>query len=201
VKLSGTPTHNSNDTMDLMTSALLGIGLSMDCFAVSLAIGSTTKSRRIYAAAIIALCFGAFQTGMMVTGWAAGLSLLRIVSAFDHWTAFFLLAIVGGKMIWEGVRGDGEVEPRFEVIRIIPVIVLSLATSIDALAVGVSTGLLRNAVVVPALIVGTICLGISFAGVLLGEQLEDILGNKTEIAGGLILILIGIRILFEHMTG
>ena len=187
--------------MDFLTPAFLGIGLSMDCFAVSLAIGSTIRSRRIYSATIIALCFGAFQAGMMVIGWAAVSSFIRIISAFDHWTAFFLLAIVGGKMIWEGVRGDEEVEPRFDEIRIIPVIVLSLATSIDALAVGVSFGLLQNAVVVPALIVGTICLGISFTGVLSGEQLEDILGNKTEIVGGLILILIGIRILFEHMTG
>jgi len=135
---------------------------------------------------IIALCFGAFQTGMMVIGWAAGLSLLSIISAFDHWTAFFLLAIIGGKMMWEGVRGDEEVEPRFEAIRIIPVLVLSFATSIDALAVGISIGLLRNTVLVPALIIGTICLGISFAGVLLGEQLEDILGNKTEIVGGVL---------------
>jgi putative Mn2+ efflux pump MntP len=187
--------------MDLITSALLGIGLSMDCFAVSLAVGSTIRSRLIYAAAIIALSFGAFQSGMMVIGWGAGLSFIRIISAFDHWAAFFLLAIVGGKMIWEGIRGDEDVEPRFEVIRIIPLIVLSLATSIDALAVGISFGLLQNAIVVPALIIGTICLGISFAGVLSGEQLEAILGNKTEIVGGLILILIGIRILFEHMTG
>lgn len=187
--------------MDLLTSAILGIGLSMDCFAVSLTIGSTTRSQRIYTAAIIALCFGAFQAGMMAIGWAAGLSLLSIIFAFDHWTVFFLLAIIGGKMMWEGVRGDEEVGSRFEAIRIIPVIVLSFATSIDALAVGVSIGLIRNTVVVPALIIGIICLGISFAGVLLGEQLEDILGNKTEIVGGLILILIGARILFEHTIG
>jgi putative Mn2+ efflux pump MntP len=187
--------------MDLLTPVLLGIGLSMDCLAVSLAIGSTTRFRRMYAATIIALSFGAFQAGMMVIGWTAGISLLRILSVFDHWVAFFLLAIIGGKMIREGLWGEGETETRLEIIRIIPLIVLSLATSIDSLAVGATIGLLQTSVLFPALIIGTICGGISFLGVLLGEQLEEILGNNMEIVGGLILILIGIRILFEHMIG
>jgi putative Mn2+ efflux pump MntP len=184
--------------MDLLTPALIGIGLSMDCFAVSLAIGTTTKTRLIHAAAIIALCFGAFQAGMTVIGWAAGVSLIGLISAYDHWIAFILLAIVGGKMIWEGVRG-GDDEAPLEVIRIVPVIVLSFATSIDALAVGISFGVLQTAVLIPALIIGIVCFGISFAGVMLGERLESFLGNKMEIIGGVILILIGLRILTEHM--
>jgi len=183
--------------MDLLTPALIGIGLSMDCFAVSLAIGTTTKTRLIFAATIIALFFGAFQAGMAVIGWVAGVSLIGLISAYDHWIAFILLAIVGGKMILEGVRG-GDDEAHVEVIRIVPVIVLSVATSIDALAVGVSFGVLQRAVLIPALIIGIICFGISFAGVMLGERLEKYLGNKMEIFGGIILILIGIRILYEH---
>jgi len=183
--------------MDLLTPALIGIGLSMDCFAVSLAIGTTTKTRLIFAATIIALFFGAFQAGMAVIGWVAGVSLIGLISAYDHWIAFILLAIVGGKMILEGVRG-GDDEAHVEVIRIVPVIVLSVATSIDALAVGVSFGVLQTAVLIPALIIGIICFGISFAGVMLGERLEKYLGNKMEIFGGIILILIGIRILYEH---
>ena len=186
--------------MDILTSALIGIGLSMDCFAVSLAIGTTTRSRLIYAAAIIALCFGAFQAGMTVAGWAAGISLIGLITRYDHWTAFALLVIIGGKMIGEGIRGN-EDEPRIEVIRLVPVIVLSLATSIDALAVGVGFGILQATVLAPALIIGIVCLGISFAGVMFGEQLEDILGNKMEITGGFILILIGIRILYDHVIG
>jgi len=183
--------------MDLLTPALIAIGLSMDCFAVSLAIGTTTKTRLIFAATIIALFFGAFQAGMAVIGWVAGVSLIGLISAYDHWIAFILLAIVGGKMILEGVRG-GDDEAHVEVIRIVPVIVLSVATSIDALAVGVSFGVLQRAVLIPALIIGIICFGISFAGVMLGERLEKYLGNKMEIFGGIILILIGIRILYEH---
>ena len=184
--------------MDLLTPAVIGIGLSMDCFAVSLAIGTTTKNRLVYAAVIIACFFGAFQAGMTVIGWLAGSSVIGYISAWDHWIAFILLAIVGGKMIWEGVRG-GEEEPHIEAIQLVPVIVLSLATSIDALAVGVSFGVLQTAVLVPAIIIGVVCFVISFAGVMLGERLEDILGNKIELIGGLILILIGVNILANHL--
>ena len=184
--------------MDLLTPAVIGIGLSMDCFAVSLAIGTTTKTRLIYAAVIIAIFFSVFQAGMTVIGWLAGSSIIMFISAYDHWIAFILLVIVGGKMIWEGVRG-GEEEAHIEVVRIVPVIVLSLATSIDALAVGVSFGVLQTAVLIPAMIIGVVCFPISFAGVMLGERLEDILGKKMEIIGGLILILIGINIIAEHL--
>jgi putative Mn2+ efflux pump MntP len=184
--------------MDFLTPAVIGIGLSMDCFAVSLAIGTTTKTRLVYAAAFIAFFFGAFQAGMTFVGWLAGSSIIGLISAYDHWIAFILLAIVGGKMIWEGVRG-GEEEAHIEAVQLVPVIVLSLATSIDALAVGVSFGVLQTAVFIPALIIGLVCFVISFAGVMLGERLEDILGNKMEIMGGLILILIGINILAGHL--
>jgi putative Mn2+ efflux pump MntP len=135
---------------------------------------------------------------MTVIGWAAGVSLIGLISAYDHWIAFILLAIVGGKMIREGVKGDEDEAP-LEVIQIVPVIVLSFATSIDALAVGISFGVLQTAVLIPALIIGIVCFGISFAGVMLGERLESFLGNKMEIVGGIILILIGIRILTEHL--
>ena len=186
--------------MDILTPAIIGIGLSMDCFAVSLAIGTTTKTRLVYAAVIIGLCFGAFQAGMTVAGWATGISFIGLISHYDHWIASAMLAIVGGKMIWEGIRGD-EDETGMEIIRLVPVIVLSLATSIDALAVGVGFGVLQETVLVPALIIGIVCLGISFAGVMVGEQLEDILGNRMEIFGGFVLILIGIRILYGHTIG
>jgi putative Mn2+ efflux pump MntP len=100
-------------------------------------------------------------------------------------------------MIREGMQGE-DLEPQSS-FRIIPLVALSLATSIDALAVGVGFGVLRSAVLVPALIIGTTCGTISFAGVMLGGQLEDLLGNRMEIAGGLILILIGVKILSEHL--
>jgi manganese efflux pump family protein len=184
--------------MDLLTPLLLGIGLSMDCFAVSLAIGTTTKTRLLYAAAIIALCFGVFQAGMTAMGWFAGASLIDLIAGFDHWVAFILLSVIGVKMIWEGFKG-GEEESRLEVIRIIPVFVLSVATSIDALAVGVTFGVLGTEILIPSLIIGIVAFLLSFAGVMLGERLEKLVGNKIEIAGGIILVLIGIKVLTEHL--
>jgi manganese efflux pump family protein len=186
--------------MDYLTPILIGIGLSMDCFAVSLAIGSTTKTRLLHAAAIIAACFGIFQAGMTIAGWLAGSTLVGVISVYDHWIAFLLLAIIGVKMIVEGIQGEEE-KTHIEAIRFVPVIILSVATSIDALAVGVSFGVLQSAVLFPAIIIGAVAFSVSFAGVMLGERLEDILGNKMEIAGGVILILIGIRILVLHLSG
>jgi putative Mn2+ efflux pump MntP len=186
--------------MDLFTPVVIGVGLSMDCFAVSLAIGTSTKTRLIHAAGIIALCFGAFQTGMTLFGWVAGTSLISLISSYDHWIAFLLLAIIGGKMIWEGMA-DCDDKSRIETIAFMPVLLLSVATSVDALAVGVSFGVLQTEVLIPALIIGIVCYCISFAGVILGEQLEKILGNRVEILGGVILILIGIKILIEYLNG
>jgi len=114
--------------MDYLNPVLLGIGLSMDCFAVSLAIGTTTKTRIFYAAAIIAACFGIFQTGMTLTGWVAGSTLVGLISAYDHWIAFLLLAFIGIKMIAEGIRGE-EDKTHIEAIRFVPV-GLSLFSSV-----------------------------------------------------------------------
>lgn len=186
--------------MDFLIPALIGIGLSMDCFAVSLAIGMTIKTRLIVAAAIIAVFFSLFQAGMTIIGWLAGVSIIGVISAYDHWIAFILLAIAGGKMVREGILGEENENP-IEVLRCIPLIFLSLATSIDALAVGVSFGVLHMTILLPAIIIGIVCYGISFTGVMLGKQLEAILGNKMEILGGAVLILIGIKILFEHTVG
>ena len=185
---------------DLVTPALIGIGLSMDCFAVSLAIGTTTKVRLIHAAAIIALCFGAFQAGMTIVGWIAGMSIIGFISGYGHWIAFFLLFIVGIKMIRDG-WSCGEEEVPVEVIRIVPVIALSVATSIDALAAGVTFGILQADAVIPALIIGFVAFIFSFAGVMSGKRLEEICGKKVEIAGGIVLILIGTRILLLPMAG
>ncbi len=186
--------------MDFLTPSLVGIALSMDCFAVSLAIGSTIKTRLLFAAVLVAFCFGAFQAGMTLIGWGTGVSFILLISVYDHWIAFILLAIVGGKMVWEGISGVDQKDP-LESLRFFPLIVPSVATSIDALAAGVSFGVLQVAILIPACIIGIVCSGISFAGVMLGERLEALLGNKMEILGGIILIIIGIKILYEHMIG
>lgn len=184
--------------MDLIVPVLIGVGLSMDCFAVSLAIGITTKAKLLNAAMIIALCFGIFQTGMTLLGWAAGTHLTELIADYDHWVAFLLLTIIGIKMVIEGWREGGEQAP-VDVMQLVPVIVLSVATSIDALAVGVSFAFLQVEILVPALIIGIVAFVCSFAGVLSGTRLASVLGNRVEIIGGVILLTIGLKILLEHL--
>ncbi|WP_292427287.1 manganese efflux pump MntP family protein [Methanoregula sp.] len=181
--------------MDLFTSLLIGIGLSMDCFAVSLAIGTTTRSQLRKTALVIAASFGFFQAGMTIVGWIAGTSLYTVISAYDHWIAFLLLAGIGIKMIHDGMKE--ETGTHFTGLHVIPVLLLSVATSIDALAAGVSFGVLGYSVLVPAIVIGLVCFAFSCTGVMCGMRLEKILGNKTEIAGGVILIMIGAQILSE----
>lgn len=185
--------------MDLVTPVIIGIALSMDCFAVSLAIGTSTKTKLLNAALIIALCFGVFQAGMTLAGWAAGTGFTGLITGFDHWLAFLLLAIIGAKMIHEGLE-EPEEEETIRVLQFVPVLVLSLATSIDALAVGVSFAFLQMEILVPALIIGIVAFIISFVGVMSGMKLKSILGKRIEILGGLILIIIGLNILFTHLA-
>lgn len=185
--------------MDLVVPILIGVGLSMDCFAVSLAIGTTTKAKLLNAALIIALCFGMFQTGMTLLGWAAGTHLAEVISDYDHWVVFLLLTVIGIKMVIEGWREEEEEQAPVDVMQLVPVIVLSVATSIDALAVGVSFAFLQVEILVPALIIGIVAFVCSFAGVLSGTRLASILGNRVEIIGGVILLTIGLKILLEHL--
>jgi putative Mn2+ efflux pump MntP len=131
-------------------------------------------------------------------GWGAGVSIIMLISAYVHWVAFILLAIIGGKMVREGLSGEDQEDP-VESIRFYPLIVLSIATSIDALAV--IFGMLQAAILLPAFIIGIFCFGISFGGVMLGKRLEKVLGTEMEILGGFILILIGVKILYEHKIG
>jgi putative Mn2+ efflux pump MntP len=184
--------------MDLFVPVLIGIGLSMDCFAVSLAIGTTTKVKLLNAAVITALCFGVFQTGMTLLGWGAGTHLADLIAGYDHWVAFLLLAFIGLKMVVEGF-GDEDDQESVNVTQLVPLIVLSVATSIDALAVGVSFAFMQVDILMPALIIGIVAFVVSFAGIMSGTHLASILGKKGEIIGGLILIMIGLKVLLEHL--
>jgi len=183
----------------LLTSVLIGIGLSMDCFAVAIAAGARLKASRIRTALTLAVSFGAFQAGMTLIGFFFGAGFAQLISAFDHWVAALLLFAIGGKMIFEGIYG-GEEEEAPDVLHISAVTYLAIATSIDALAVGISFAFLDAPVLVPALVIGIVAALFSCAGVVLGGKLAPILGRRVDIAGGVILLLIGIRILMEHMV-
>ena len=184
--------------MDIILLVLIGIGLSMDCFAVSLALGTTTENKILDTAVIIAFCFGLFQVGMTLLGWVAGTWLIGFIAGFDHWLAFLLLALIGVKMIIEGIEPENENAP-LHALSIIPVIMISIATSIDALGVGISFGFLHSDILIPATIIGIVAFIFSFVGVISGTRLKSLVGKKIEIAGGLILIAIGLNILVTHI--
>jgi putative Mn2+ efflux pump MntP len=134
---------------------------------------------------------------MIFLGWTAGTWLIVFIAGFDHWLAFFLLAGIGAKMIIEGIKPGNE-EP-IHTLSLIPVIVISTATSIDALGVGISFGFLHSDILIPALIIGIVAFVFSFVGVISGNRLKSLLGKRTEIVGGIILIAIGLDILFTHI--
>jgi putative Mn2+ efflux pump MntP len=184
--------------MDLVTILLVSVALALDCFAVALAAG-IRGVQRVRGAARVALAFGAFQAGMPVLGWLVGRSVMDLISGFDHWVAFAILSIVGLRMIWEGAtHASGESPISLDTASLI---VLSVATSIDALAVGVSLAFIEAGILVPCLIIGLTTFAISFLGAILGGTVAERAGRLAEITGGVVLIAIGVRILTGHMAG
>ena len=184
--------------MDFITIILLAVGLSMDAFAVSISSGIILKRPTISHALRMALFFGGFQALMPAIGWLLGLGLKDYISNFDHWIAFVLLLLIGGKMIYEALYSKEE-DVRSDPTKFFVLLMLAIATSIDALAVGVSFALLLTSIVVPITIIGITTFIFSFIGVFLGQHLGSLFGNKVEILGGVILIGIGSKILFEHI--
>jgi putative Mn2+ efflux pump MntP len=185
--------------MDILTILLIACGLAMDCFTVSITSGIIIKKLHISHAAKIALFFGLFQAVMPCIGWLAGVGLKGFITGVDHWIAFGLLALIGCKMIYESFKVERERKEN-NPLNIYVLLILSIATSIDALAIGISLAFLNVVIFIPVVIIGVIAFIISFAGVYAGNKFGKILGNKMEIIGGLILIGIGAKILIEHMS-
>lgn len=182
--------------MDLITIVLVALGLAMDAFAVSIANGIVTKAR-LNTALKLSVLFGSFQAFMPVAGWLAGLSLADVISGVDHWIAFALLSLIGAKMIYESMRLESA-ERRQVSLGLRVALVLSVATSIDALAVGLSFSLLGISIVTPVAVIGAVTFALSFIGVFLGNRVGHLFENKIGIVGGLVLIGIGLKILLEH---
>lgn len=177
----------------------IAVALSMDAFAVAVASGFTIKKMRVHHALRMALFFGGFQAIMPIIGWTAGRTISGYISGFDHWIAFGLLSIAGAKMIYESfkLKEERTIDPR----KLTILFALAIATSIDALAVGVSLSFLDVNVVEPAIIIGVITFLFSFAGVYIGKKFGHVFESKIEILGGVILIAIGVKILVEHLRG
>lgn len=185
--------------LSFVTVLGLAVGLAMDAFAVAVAAGVTLKTvtgRQVFR---LAFHFGLFQALMPALGWLGGLTVANRVQSVDHWVAFALLAGVGGKMLWEAVRGGGE-EVRSDPTRGWSLVVLSVATSLDALAVGFSLSLLGVTIWVPALVIGLVCAAFTMVGLRLGRLVAAAarMERAAEAAGGLVLLAIGVRILYSH---
>ena len=180
---------------------LLAVGLSMDAFAVSVCKGLGMRRMRYDQALVISLYFGVFQALMPLIGWLLGTSFSRYIQAFDHWIAFVLLAFLGGKMLWDVFheKEDGEQESAERRLDHRELFMLAIATSIDALAVGIAFACLEVNIWRSISIIGVTTLVISFAGVWIGNRFGNRFQKKAEIAGGLVLILIGVKILAEHL--
>src|SRR4030043_1501185 len=177
--------------MDTLSLLLIAFGLAMDAFAVSISNGITLKHQRTTHALRIGIFFGSFQALMPLIGWSAGLTLRDLISGVDHWIAFGLLSLIGCKMIYEStkIRDDKEIRS----LNVFVLLLLSIATSIDALAVGLSFAFLKIAIVTPIIIIGVVTFVLSFFGVLVGNRLGHFFEKKMEMLGGLILIGIGAK--------
>jgi putative Mn2+ efflux pump MntP len=185
--------------VEIFPVTLIGIGLAMDCFAVSITSGIAIKNLRINNALQIALFFGSFQAFMPVIGWFAGLGLRDFITGVDHWVAFGLLSLIGLKMIYESTKLKSD-KKEMNPLNIYVLSMLSIATSIDALAIGVSFAFLKISLVTSIIIIGAITFVLSFVGVFVGNRTGHFFENKIELAGGLILIGIGTKILIEHLV-
>jgi len=179
----------------------IAIGLAMDAFAVAIAtsvsLGKVSR-RQLFR---FSFHFGLFQGVMPFLGWLAGSSIARYIYTWDHWVAFGLLAFVGGKTIYEACRKptlETETIPK-DPTRGWNLVMLSIATSIDALAVGLSFAMLNITIGYPCVIIGIVTAVITLAGMLLGSRVSARFGRRVEILGGIILILIGLKILFDHL--
>lgn len=182
----------------IIQAVMLGVGLAMDAFSVSVSDGILLGKIKLGNAVKIALFFGFFQFLMPVLGYLAGTTFSGIIEAYDHWVAFALLGIIGGKMIFEAVGDKEEKKSDENPLALKTLTILAIATSIDALAVGVTFATINTPVLISSAIIGILTFIISLAGVYLGGKCGDIFGNKAEIAGGVILVLIGTKILIEH---
>jgi len=186
--------------MSAVTIVFIALALAMDAFAVSIASGLAIQKVRWRHALIMGGSFGLFQAVMPLIGWAGGLRLRTFIGGMDHWVAFILLGFVGTKMIYEGFTIES-VEQRTNPWDWRILLLLSVATSLDALATGFGFALLKVAILRPILIIGGVTFLMSFVGCWIGEKGGHFFEKKIEVLGGVILIAIGIRLLLEHLQG
>ena len=188
--------------MGLIELLLVAVGLSMDAFAVAICKGLNMTKINYRHSLVIALFFGFFQALMPLLGWLLGTRFDHYITSVDHWVAFLLLAFIGGKMIYEALRPEDEdAEEDCGGLDLKELFVLALATSVDALAVGITFAILPGTNIWSSIgIIGVITFVLSFLGVLIGNRFGARFKKKAELFGGIVLVLIGIKILIDHLT-
>ena len=177
----------------------LACALAMDAFAVAIVSGIVLvplTKRHVFR---LAFHFGLFQALMPLIGWSAGKAVHRYISEFDHWVAFGLLTLIGGKMLWEAIEKDKANPVTNDPTSGWTLVILSLATSIDALSVGLSMAMVGSPILIPAIVIGLAAAAFTCIGMILGFRIGALWGKRVEAIGGLILLAIGVKILIEHM--
>lgn len=185
--------------MGLASLLILALALAMDAFAVAIVSGLTLDPLRRRQVFRLSFHFGLFQALMPVIGWAAGRAVHGYIAAIDHWIAFGLLGFVGARMIIGALRPEEERHERTDPTRGWSLVMLSVATSIDALAVGLSLAMTGSGILTPALIIGMVAACLTAVGMVVGRKVGTLWGQRVEIAGGLILIGIGLKILLGDL--
>lgn len=186
-------------SLDFTSVLLIAIGLSADCFAV--AVSGSVSMRTVSTAGVLrtSLAFGVSQALMPVFGWLAGRTVVDLVAAYDHWVAFALLALVGSRMIWESFRSSHSHSKSMDITRGFSLLALSVATSIDALAVGLSFAFVEVSIALASLTIGMVAFVVTTIGFLLGRRAGRLVGKRAEAIGGIVLIAIGLRIVLSHV--
>ena len=184
-------------SLDIASVFLIAIGLSADCFAV--AVSGSVSMRTPSAVQVLrtSLAFGVSQAAMPVLGWLLGRTVVDLIAAYDHWVAFALLAVVGSRMIWESFHSSRT--ESVDITKGLPLLALSVATSIDALAVGLTFAFLEVNIALASLTIGVIAFVVTAIGFLLGSKASKLVGKRAEAIGGIVLIAIGLRILLSHI--
>jgi putative Mn2+ efflux pump MntP len=184
--------------MHLFTIMVIAVGLAIDAFAVSIVSGGAYRQLHVKHALRMAVFFGGFQAIMPLIGFLAGLSVKQYIESYDHWIAFGLLSAVGGKMIYESFKIKS-IEEKFDPSNLFVLLVLSVATSIDALAIGITLSFITSSIIAAVIIIGVVTFVLSYLGVCIGKRFGHFFENKIEAVGGLVLIGLGIKILLEHL--
>lgn len=185
--------------MGLPELVFVAVGLAMDAFAVSVCKGLGMRRLNMRVALVLALLFGLFQAGMPVVGWLLGSQFIEIIEPVDHWIAFGLLACIGGKMIWDALHEEDEDSGTTDHIAWGEFLILAVATSIDALAVGISFAALSVNILQAVAIIGVITFLLSLVGVGVGHLFGSRFERPAQLAGGIVLMLIGLKVLLEHL--